>query len=120
MESLGNVNNAISIVGHCIFDYNYKKALFLTQELLDIICSTSIGKELVATFISVFYAVRYSWAPGNLKKDKHDTVKKETKFRKKYEDSYYIYILIFDHYIMKIYIKYCIMIIIINVIPHHY
>ena len=32
MESLGNVNNDISIVGHWIFDSNYKKALFLTQE----------------------------------------------------------------------------------------
>ena len=68
MESLGNVNHAISIVGYCIFDSNYNKALCLTQESLDIICSTSIGEELVATCRSVFYAVRYSWSPGNLKK----------------------------------------------------
>ena len=27
MDSLGNVNRAISIVGHWIFDSNYKKAL---------------------------------------------------------------------------------------------
>ena len=27
MDSLGNVNHAISIVGHCIFDYNDEKAL---------------------------------------------------------------------------------------------
>ena len=66
MVSIGNVNHAISIVGYWIFDYNYKKAFFLTQESLDIICSTSIGKELVATFISVFYAVRCSWEPGNM------------------------------------------------------
>ena len=32
MESLVNLNHAISIVGHCIFDSNYKKSLFLTQE----------------------------------------------------------------------------------------
>ena len=68
MDSLGNVNHAISIVGHWIFDSNYKKALCLTQELLDIICSPSIGEELVATFRSVFYAVRYIWAPIHLKK----------------------------------------------------
>ena len=31
MDSLGNVNHAISIVGYCIFDYKYKKAIFSTQ-----------------------------------------------------------------------------------------
>ena len=31
MDSLVNVNNSISIVGHWIFDSNYKKALCLTQ-----------------------------------------------------------------------------------------
>ena len=31
MGSLGNVNCAISILGHCIFYSNYKKALCLTQ-----------------------------------------------------------------------------------------
>ena len=31
MDSLGNVNHAISIVGYWIFDSNYKKALYLTQ-----------------------------------------------------------------------------------------
>ena len=61
MDSLGNVNHANIIVGHCIFDYNYKKALFLTQVLMDLICSTSIGEEIVATFRSVFYAVIYIW-----------------------------------------------------------
>ena len=50
MESLGNVNHAISIVGHWIFDSNYNKRLCFTQEFLDIICSPSIGEEKVATF----------------------------------------------------------------------
>ena len=27
MDSLGNLNNAISIVGYCIFEYNYEKEL---------------------------------------------------------------------------------------------
>ena len=31
MDSLGNVNHAISVVGYCIFYSKYKKALFLTQ-----------------------------------------------------------------------------------------
>ena len=63
MDSLVNVNHYISIVGHCIFYSDYKKSLCLTLELLDIICSPSIGEELVTTFRSVFYAVRYIWAP---------------------------------------------------------
>ena len=32
MDSLVNVNHAISIVGYWIFDSNYKKELCLTQE----------------------------------------------------------------------------------------
>ena len=63
MDSLGNVNHAIIIVVHWIFDSNYKKALCLTKGSMDLICSPSIGEELVATLRSVFYAVRYSWAP---------------------------------------------------------
>ena len=45
LGSLGNLNRAISIVGYWILDSNYKKALCLTQKLLDIICSPSIGKN---------------------------------------------------------------------------
>ena len=37
IDSLGNVNHDISVVGYWIFDSNYKKSLFLTQESLDII-----------------------------------------------------------------------------------
>ena len=37
MESPENDNRAVSIVGYFIFDSNYKKELFLTQEYLDII-----------------------------------------------------------------------------------
>ena len=67
MYLLRSVNLAISIVGHWIFDYNYEKSLCLTQESLDIICYPSIGEELISTFQSVFYAVRYIWSPGNIK-----------------------------------------------------
>ena len=69
MDSLVNVNLDISVVGYWIFDFNSKKALCLTHELLAIICSTSIGEEIVATFQSVFYAVRYSWAPVNINEE---------------------------------------------------
>ena len=63
MDSLENVNHDISILWYWIFYSNYKKALCLTEESLDIICSLSIGEEPVATFQYVFYAIRYSWAP---------------------------------------------------------
>ena len=32
MDSLGNVNHAISVVGNWIFDSNYEKALFLNRD----------------------------------------------------------------------------------------
>ena len=47
MESLGNVSRAIIIVWNWIFDSNYEKELCLKQELLGIICSPSIGEELI-------------------------------------------------------------------------
>ena len=50
MDLLGNVNHAIIIVGCLIFDSNYKKAICLTKASMDIICSPSVGEELVATF----------------------------------------------------------------------
>ena len=68
MDSLGNVNRAIIIVGHWIFDSNYKKAFFLAQVSMYLIFSHSIGEEPVATFQFVFYAVRYIWAPIHLLK----------------------------------------------------
>ena len=68
MDSLGNVNHAINIVGYFIFDSNYEKALCLTQESLGVIWYTSIGEEQVPTFQSVFNAVGYIRAPINLKK----------------------------------------------------
>ena len=69
MGSLGNLNHNIGVVLYWLFDFNYKKELFLAQESLDVKCSNFIGKELVATFRSVFYSVRYRWAPGNLKEE---------------------------------------------------
>ena len=68
MDSLGNLNHTISIVGNWIFDSKYKKAICLTQESSDIICSPSVGEEKFAMFRSVFHAVRYIWEPISLKK----------------------------------------------------
>ena len=67
LDSLGNVNHAISIVGYWVFDSNYDKVLCLTKESLDLIFYPSIREEQVATIQSIFYAVRYMWAPINLK-----------------------------------------------------
>ena len=59
MDSLGNVNHAISVVGSWIFDSNYERALVLNKESLDMICAPSIGEEQAAIFEKVYYAVRY-------------------------------------------------------------
>ena len=58
MDSLGNVNHAISVVGCCIFDSNYEKALVLNRASLDIICAPSFGEEQSAKFELLFTAVR--------------------------------------------------------------
>ena len=44
MDSLGNVNHAICVVGSWIFDSNYEKALVLNRASLDMICASSIGE----------------------------------------------------------------------------
>ena len=67
MDTLGNFNHAISIVGYFIFYSNYKQAIFLTRESLYLILSPSVGEEQVVKFETIFYYVRYMWSPGNLK-----------------------------------------------------
>ena len=57
MDSLGNLNHAISAVGCCIFDSNYEKLLVLNRESLNIICDSFIGEEQVNKFETVFYDV---------------------------------------------------------------
>ena len=66
MDSLGNVNHAIIILGYWIFYMKYEKSLCLTQESLDVIYSPSVGEEQVETFQSVFYVVIYIWEPIHL------------------------------------------------------
>ena len=69
MDSLGNVNHDISFVGYWIFDSNYGKSLVLNRELLDMICTPSIGEEQVAEFETVFTDVIYILSTAHLKKE---------------------------------------------------
>ena len=69
MDSLVNVNHAISVVGYWIFDSNYEKSLVLNIEFLDIFYAPSVGEEQVAVFETVFTVVRYIFFDALLKKD---------------------------------------------------
>ena len=68
MDSIGNVNLAISVVGSWIFDSNYERALVLNKASLDMICAPSVGEEQAANFEKVYYAVRYIFNEAKLKK----------------------------------------------------
>ena len=68
MDSLGNVNHAISVVGSWIFDPNYERAIVLNRASLDMICAPSVGEEQGAMFEKVYYAVRYIYIGAQLKK----------------------------------------------------
>ena len=68
MDSLGNVNHVISVVGSWIFDSNYERALVLNKESLDMICAPSIGEEQAARIEKVYYAVRFISNEAKLKK----------------------------------------------------
>ena len=57
MDSLGNVNHAISVVHNWIFDSNYEKALVLNRASLDMICAPYIGEEQDAIFETIFTAL---------------------------------------------------------------
>ena len=59
MDSLGNVNHSISVVGSWIFDSNDERALVLNKASLDMIFAPSVGEEQAAKFDKVYYAVRY-------------------------------------------------------------
>ena len=68
MDSLGNVNHAISVVGSWIFESNYERALVLNRESLDMICAPSVGEEQDAMLEKVYYAFRYIYIGAQLKK----------------------------------------------------
>ena len=68
MDSLGNVNRAISVVGNWIFESNYVKSLVLNRASLVMICAPSVGEEQDSIFESVFTAVGYIYSGAQLKK----------------------------------------------------
>ena len=68
MDSLGNVNHAISVVGSWIWESNCEIALVLKRESLDMICAPSVGEEQAAKFEKVYQAVRYIFNEAKLKK----------------------------------------------------
>ena len=69
MDSLGNVNHAISVVGYWIFYSNYENSLVLNRGLLDMICAPSVGEEEVTDFETVFNAERYIFSTSHLNKE---------------------------------------------------
>ena len=50
MDTLGNDNRAIGIVENWVFDSNDEKALRLTRESMNLICSPSVGEEQIVKF----------------------------------------------------------------------
>ena len=68
MDSLGNVNLAISVVGSWIFDPNYERALVLNRASLDMICAPSVGEKQYAMFEKVYYSIRYIYIGAQLNK----------------------------------------------------
>ena len=68
MDSLVNVNHAISVVGNWIFDSNYGIALVLNRASLDMVCAPSVGGEQNFIFEKVYYDVKYISNVEKLKK----------------------------------------------------
>ena len=68
MDSLGNVNHAISVVGSWIFDSDYERELVLNKASLDMICAPSVSEEQDAMLEKVYYAVRYIFNEAKLEK----------------------------------------------------
>ena len=70
MDSLGNVNHAISVVGTWIFELKHERALVLNMESLDMICAPSVGEEQDAIFEIVFllsdiFLMKHNWKKGS-------------------------------------------------------
>ena len=76
MDSLVNVNHAISVIGSWIFDSNYEKSLVLNMASLDMIYASSIGEEQAACFEKVYYAVRFISKETQQKEKKSTTEKR--------------------------------------------
>ena len=69
MDSLGNVNHAISVVGYWIFDSNYEIPLVLNRASLGMICDPNVGEEQAAKFETVLKEGRYIRSAAQLKNE---------------------------------------------------
>ena len=68
IDSIVNVNHAISVIVSWIFDSGYERALVLNKASLDMICAPSVGEEQNSLFEKVYFAVRYIFDEGKFKK----------------------------------------------------
>ena len=59
MDYLVNLNHAISVVSHWIFDSNNNKQPILNRESLGMICAPSVGEEQGTKFETLFSSARY-------------------------------------------------------------
>ena len=59
MDTVGNVNNSVSIVVYLIFYFYCKNSLKLTLDSLNLVCSPSVGEGIFSMFKIVFCAVIY-------------------------------------------------------------
>ena len=69
IDSLGNLNNDISVVGYWIFYLKNEKALVLNRESLDTICAPSVGKEQVDNSETLFYDLIYIHMTSQLRNE---------------------------------------------------
>ena len=69
IDYLSNVNRAINVVGYWIFESNYKRALVLNRESLNMICALFVGEVNFAVFGTVCTAVKNICLYARLKKD---------------------------------------------------
>ena len=60
MDSLGNMNYAVNVIGKWIYDSSYRKTLALNIESLNSICSCSNEYKTCAIFKEVYYIVSYA------------------------------------------------------------
>ena len=106
MGTLGNANHDIIIVGYWIFDSKYEKALCLEKNNWIQYALLLLAKNKLQNLNQYFKPLATCGHQLILKLDKHEEVSKMTTHKKsdKNEENNYIYIQIFDNYIINNYI----------------
>ena len=59
MDTVCNVNHAVSILDYGIFESNLKNSPMLTLDSLNLIYSLLVGEVIFVIFETVFWTVRY-------------------------------------------------------------